>query len=75
MSRTTVIIEVSKQAVPKWKDKLKAVYGLPRTSKVNNTLFSVSVFGVILKITQCFLRLIISDISRVPIINTEERVG
>ena len=43
MSRTTVIIEVSKQAVPKWKDKLKAVYGLPRTSKVNNTLFSVSV--------------------------------
>ena len=42
LSRTSVIIEVSKQAVPKWKEKLKAAYGLPKTSKVNNLLFNVS---------------------------------
>ena len=41
LSRTSVIIEVSKQAVPKWKEKLKASYGLPKTSKVNNLLFNV----------------------------------
>ena len=42
LSRTSVIIEISKQAVPKWKEKLKAAYGLPKTSKVNNVLFNVS---------------------------------
>ena len=44
LSRTSVIIEISKQAVPKWKEKLKAAYGLPKTSKVNNVLFNVSLF-------------------------------
>ena len=46
LSRTSVIIEVSKQAVPKWKTKLQASYGLPKTSKVNNLLFNVSLFKV-----------------------------
>ena len=46
LSRTSVIIEISKAAVPKWKDKLKAVYGPPKTSKVNNVLFNVSHFKV-----------------------------
>jgi len=40
LSRTSVIIEISRQAVPKWKEKLKACYGLPKTSKVNNLLFN-----------------------------------
>ena len=44
LSRTSVIIEISKQAVPKWKEKLKAAYGLPKTSKVNSVLFNVSLF-------------------------------
>ena len=42
LSRTSVIIEISKQAVPKWKEKLKGSYGLPKTSKVNNLIFNVS---------------------------------
>jgi hypothetical protein len=41
-SKTSVIIEISKQAVPKWKDKLKATYGSPKTSKISNTLFNVT---------------------------------
>ena len=40
LSRTSVIIEISKQAVPKWKDRLKGSYGPPITSKVNNLLFN-----------------------------------
>ena len=44
LSRTSVIIEISRQAVPKWKEKLKACYGLPKTSKVNNLLFNVSLY-------------------------------
>jgi len=40
LSRTSVIIEISKHAVPKWKEKLKGAYGLPKTSKVNNVLFN-----------------------------------
>ena len=42
LSRTSVIIEISKQAVPKWKEKLKATYGLPKISKVKSVLFNVS---------------------------------
>ena len=43
LSRTSVIIEISKQAVPKWKEKLKGAYGLPKSqAKVNNVLFNVS---------------------------------
>ena len=41
LSRTSVIIEISKQAVPKWKKKLQGAYGLPKTSKVSNLLFNV----------------------------------
>jgi len=41
LSRTSVIIEISKQAVPKWKEKLKGAYGLPKSqAKVNNVLFN-----------------------------------
>ena len=49
LSRTSVIIEVSKQAVPKWKTKLQAAYGLPKTSKVNNLLFNVSLYFYLMK--------------------------
>jgi hypothetical protein len=43
-SKTSVIIEISKQAVPKWKEKLKATYGAPKTSQISNTLFNVTTF-------------------------------
>ena len=43
LSRTSVIIEISKQAVPKWKEKLKGAYGPPKPqARVKNVLFNVS---------------------------------
>ncbi len=43
LSRTSVIIEISKQAVNKWKEKLKAAYGPPKTTKLNNAMFNVRI--------------------------------
>jgi hypothetical protein len=40
-SATSVIIEVSKQSVPKWKTSLMLSYGVPRTTNVSNTIFEV----------------------------------
>ncbi len=39
LSQTSVIIEVSKQSVPEWADKLRMAYGKPRTCNVKNTIF------------------------------------
>ncbi|XP_040578557.1 uncharacterized protein [Lepeophtheirus salmonis] len=38
LTTTSVIIEISKQAISKWIEKLK-VYGIPRTSNFKSTLF------------------------------------
>ena len=41
LSQTSVIIEVSKQSVPQWADKLTIIHGRPKTSNVRNTIFEV----------------------------------
>ncbi len=41
LRNTSVIIEISKQAMPKWWEKLKNQYGQPKSSDVKNTLFQV----------------------------------
>ncbi len=42
LSATSVVIEISKQAVPGWKKKLTDRYGIPRTANVANTIFEVN---------------------------------
>ena len=39
LSSNSIVIEVSKIALPKWRDKLKQAYGIPKVENVNNTLF------------------------------------
>jgi len=41
LRNTSVIIEISKQALPKWWEKLKNQYGTPKSSDVKNTIFQV----------------------------------
>lgn len=41
LRNTSVIIEISKQAMPKWWEKLKNQYGPPKSSDVKNTIFQV----------------------------------
>jgi len=41
LKNSSVIIEISKQALPKWWEKLKNQYGTPKSSGLKNLLFQV----------------------------------
>merc|ERR1711936_151661 len=47
LSRTSVIIEISKQAVPKWKEKLKGAYGLPKSQEKSKMCCSMTLSVII----------------------------